>query len=155
MPSTIRPGFKVQARVGPLSIETVGDKNAAVSQPSDGKRKKTRRVRSVITGWVVSAGRDTSTDKHSWRVLWSNCGKTCDHSARSLTVVDNDLKGFEKGIFEHLLLSDYFWKKEQLFAIFESGRYESKLRMTPVVLPSTKTYSDVGKLKFAFIFYMN
>ena len=101
MPSTIRPGFKVQAPVGPLSIETVGDKSAAVSQPSDGKRKKTRRVRSVITGWVVSAGCDTSTDKHSWRVLWSNCGKTCDHSARSLTVVDNDVDGFEKGIFEN------------------------------------------------------
>ena len=47
MPSTILPEFKVQAHVGPLSIETVGDKNAAVSQPSDGKRKKTRRVVSI------------------------------------------------------------------------------------------------------------
>ena len=156
MPSTIRPGFKVQARVGPFTIESLGD-NVCVpssSQPPDGKKKKTRRVRSVITGWVVSAGRDTSTDKHSWRVLWSNCGKTCDHSARSLTVVDNDVDGFEKGIFERLLPSDYLWKKEQLFAIFESGRYESKLRMTPVQPSTSNTYTadplDEGKLKFAF-----
>jgi hypothetical protein len=161
MPSTIRPGFKVQARVGPFSIETFGD-NVNVpssSQPSDGKKKQKRRVRSVITGWVVSAGRDTSTDKHSWRVLWSNCGKTCDHLARSLTVVNDDVDGFEKGIFERLLPSDYLWKKEQLFAVFASGRYESKLRMTPVVEPSTNTYTadplDEGKLKFAFIFYTN
>ena len=107
MLSTICPGFKVQARVGPFRIESLGDNFyvPSSSQPSDGKKRKTRRVRYIITGWVVSAGCHTSMDKHTWRVLWSNCGKMCDHLARSLTVVNNDVDGFEHGIFERLLAS--------------------------------------------------
>jgi len=154
---TIRPGFKVQALVGPFRIESVGD-NVDVpssSQPSDGKKRTNRPVRSIITGWVVSAGH-TSMDKYTWRVRWSNCGKPCDHSARSLTVVNNDVDGSEHGIFERLLPADYLWKREELFAVFVSGRYESHLRMTPVQ-PSTSTAVGLvtGKWIFAFVFYTN
>jgi len=62
MPSRIRPGFKVQARLWPFTLEQIGHKNGvpSTSKPSEGNPKRTRKVRSIITGWVVSAGSDSS-----------------------------------------------------------------------------------------------
>ena len=97
MPSRIRPGFKVQARLGPFALEQIGHKNGvpSTSKPSEGNPKRTRKVRSIITGWVVSAGSDSS----KIRTLGGYFGLTCDHHVRSLTVVCNFILSFETAIF--------------------------------------------------------
>ena len=61
-------------RVGPKRVETIVDKIGIQSE----REKRTRTARSIIHGWVVGPCR-LSSAKNSWRVLWSNCGKTRDH----------------------------------------------------------------------------
>ena len=120
MPSSIHPGSKVQARVGPFCIESIGDKNGVPPSPQSSADKRTRRVRSIIYGWgVVSAGLSTSNNKKSWRVLWANCGKTCDHPAMPLKVVNDNVHGFEMSLFERLLSSDYYMTTKELLTVFD------------------------------------
>jgi len=134
MPSRIRPGFTVTARLGPFILEQIGDKNGvpSTSQPVEGNpKKKSRKVRSLIEGWVVGPGRDCSETKNTWRVLWKICAKSCDHNSRSLTVTSETVMNFERDVFKRLLNEDYFVKKEQLFSLFAIGNFSSKLRLHP------------------------
>jgi len=133
MPSIIRVGSKVMSNVGPFRIVTVGDKNGVT-----GKKKKTRNQRSPIHGWVVASGRPTS-EKNSWRVLWSNCGKTCDHSASRLTVINDEVDGFEHDVFERLLPVDYFTTRKQLYSLMDRGNYQCLLRLEPLASSTTAT----------------
>jgi hypothetical protein len=59
MPSRIRPGYEVSARVGPYVLEQIGDKNGvpSTSQPSKGDpKKKNRKVLSSFTGGSLVLG---------------------------------------------------------------------------------------------------
>ena len=129
MPSSIHPGCKVEALVGPKRIVTVGDK---IGIPSE-KEKRTQTARSIIQGWVVGPGR-LSSPKNSWRVLWSNCGKTCDivHS-------------FEAGVFEGLYPQDYFPSTKALYSLMDSGRFDCTLRVTPTTIAAriTSKYTSI------------
>ena len=134
MPSSIRPGCKVEALVGPKRIVTVGDK---IGIPSE-KEKRTRTARSIVQGWVVGPGR-LSSPKNSWRVLWSNCGKTCDHPHSKLTVINDVVHSFEAGVFERLYPEDYFSSTKALYTLMDSGRFDCMLRVTPTTIPARIT----------------
>jgi len=134
MLSSIRPGCKVEARVGPKRVESIGDR---IGIQSDGQKRK-RTTRSTIHGWVVGPGRLTSP-KNSWRVLWSNCGKTCDHQHSVLTVINDEVHSFEAGVFERLFLEDYFPTTKVLYALMDSGRFDCTLRVTPTTIPARIT----------------
>ena len=64
MLSSIRPGCKVEAHVGPKRVEFIGDRIGIQSE----REKRKRTARSTIHGWVVGPGRLTYP-KNSWRVL--------------------------------------------------------------------------------------
>ena len=158
MPSRIRPGYGVSARLGPYVLEQIGDKNGvpSTSQPSEGDpKKKSRKVRSVIHGWVVGPGRDSSKTKNTWRVLWKMCAKSCDHNSRSLTVTCDIVMNFEREVAKRLLDVDYYMKKEQLFALFEIGGYSSKLTLAPTDEQMVRFLRTGGKLLFDFKHYMH
>ena len=150
MPSRIRPGYEVSARVGPYVLEQIGDKNGVLStsQPSKGDpKKKNRKVLSIIHGWVVGPGRDSSKTKHTWRVLWKMCAKSCDHNSQAfLTVICDVVMNFEREVSKRLLDVDYYIKKEQLFALFEIGGYSSKLNLAPTDEQMVRFLRTKGKL---------
>ena len=141
MPSSIRPGCKVEALVGPKRIVTVGDK---IGIPPSEKEKKTRTARSIVQGWVVGPGR-LSSPNNSWRVLWSNCGKTCDHPHSRLTVINDVVHSFEAGVFERLFPEDYFSLTKALYTLMDSGRFDCMLRVTPTTIPAriTSKYTSI------------
>ena len=116
MPSSIRPGCKVEARVGPKRVETIRDRIGIQSE----REKRKRTTRSMIHGWVVGPGHLTSP-KNSWRVLWSNCGKTCDHQHTRLNVINDEVHSLEAGVFERLYPEDYFPTTKGLYSLMDSG----------------------------------
>ena len=140
MPSSIRPGCKVEALVGPKRIVTVGDK---IGIPFE-KEKRTRTARSIIQGWVVGPG-CLSSPKNSRRVLWSNCGKTCDHPHSKLTVINDEIHSFEAGVFERLYPQDYFPSTKALYSLMDSGRFDCTLRVTPTAIAAriTSKYTSI------------
>jgi len=132
MPSSIRPGCKVEARVGPKRVETIGDRISIQS-----KREK-RTTRSMIHGWVVGPGRLTSP-KNSWRVLWSNCGKTCDHQHTRLNIINDEVHSFEAGVFDRIYPEDYFPTTKGLYSLMDSDRFDCTLRVTPTTIAARIT----------------
>ena len=82
MPSSIRPGSTVSSLVGPLGSVTNRDTLADAMMPAD-ERKRKRSTRGLRCGIVVGVARSASKP-HSWRVLWEDCAKTCDHCQTKL-----------------------------------------------------------------------
>ena len=149
MPSSIRPGAKVQARVGPFQIQTTGDNNSLSQEP----KKKTRRVRSLLDGWVVGPGLATSQN-NSWRVLWTVCAKTCDHSVKSLKLVSDASQRFDESIFGRLLPADYLPSTKELQKLIDNGRYNSTLNLSEPVANLNTASINSGKLYY-FILILN
>jgi len=137
------PCWPVLARVGPKHVETIGDKIGIQSE----REKRTRTARSIIHRWVVGPGR-LSSPKNSWRVLWSNCGKMCDHPHSKLKVINDKAHSFEVGVFERLYPEDYFPSTKVLYSLMDSGRYKCMLRVTPTTIAAsiilTKYYDNIS-----------
>ena len=131
MPSTIRPGTRVKARVGCLQVEL---DPAAVSLETVGttlqeKKRRKRRKRAFHYGWVVGPGRPNSPN-NSWRVLWTDCAKTCDHTVPSFIVVTDVTPSFDESVFAQLLPVDYLPSTRALSDLFESGNYNNTLQLS-------------------------
>ena len=124
----------MEARVGPKRVKTIVDKIGIQSE----REKRTRTARSIIHRWVVGPCR-LSSAKNSWRVLWSNCGKTRDHLHSKLTVINDEVHSFEAGVFERLYPEDYFPSAKVLYSLMDSGRFDCTLRVTPTTIPARIT----------------
>lgn len=148
MPSTISPGTRVKARVGSLQVETspVPMSLESVATTPLEKPKRSRRVRAFAYGWVVGPGRPTSSN-NSWRVLWTDCGKACDHTAPSLKVVTDVSPSFDESVFALLLPADYLPSTKALSNLYESGKYNNTLQLSEPAASSsiTSINSNSGK----------
>ena len=97
MPAVIRIGCYVSSKVGPLTLVSHGAR---------------RRTRPLFHGIVLSSGRDDSTDKNMWKVLWVECGKCCDVSASSLKLITLLAHDFNITLYESLRECDYYETKK-------------------------------------------
>ena len=114
MPSSIRLGSSVSILVGPLESVTNRDNLDHSLQP-DATTKRKRSLRGLRYGIVVGAACSTSKP-HSWRVLWEDCSKTCDHTSRTLKLVRYTDATFNKSCFSRLLPEDYLSSVGDLYS---------------------------------------
>jgi hypothetical protein len=143
MPSSIRPGSTVQGLVGPLEAVTNRDTLADAMMPADASSTKRKRsTRGLRCGIVVGAARSTSKP-HSWRVLWEDCAKTCDHTSRTLKLVRYTDTTFDRSCFSRLLPEDYLLSVVELYNLFDSGKYDNILKLSPIAAPSTAPTSNL------------
>jgi hypothetical protein len=161
MPTTISIGSWVTSYVGPFEMVD-RQKTGQISISPGKKAKRKRRTRKIARGWVVGPGRakaDT-TSTTTWRVLWMNCGKTCDFSGKKLKVVtEKPVSQFNGEIFSQLRECDYFNSAEEFYSYIDSGGFNSQLVLNPPSNPNNnKTYMmPDGKLvltrTYDFIMY--
>ena len=93
MPTIVRIGCKVIAKTGPLVHLTPGGK---------------RRSRTIFHGTILSSGRLSSAELRTWKVIWSECGKCCDHPSKSLRIVSGADTTFDPSLYSNLRDVDYY-----------------------------------------------
>ena len=138
MPTHISVGSWVTAYVGPF--EMVNRQKPQVSTGTQ-KAKRKRRTRKIARGWVVGPGRSKAdtTSTTTWRVLWMNCGKTCDFSGKKLKVVtEKPVSQFTGEIFSQLRECDYFNSPEDFYSYIDKGNFNSQLVLNPPSDPTKK-----------------
>ena len=124
-------GSHVTARVGPLFEST---NNLSTAGPG-GKRK--RRFRRHFKGIVLGSGRASTQEKRTWKVLWMDCGKCCDHSARVLSVYKRPCMHFDIKEYSHNLRDiDYFSDVKSLTNYIDEGNYSSNIEINLAQRPA-------------------
>ena len=135
MPTIVRVGCSVSTRAGPLSFPTPGAK---------------RRSRAVFHGIILGSGRSSSYEQRTWKVLWTECGKCCDHSAKILKVTGDADPTYDPQEYKNLREIDYFYSISEFLEYIDQDQFttgfainlaqqsdsSSALTPTPVSNPS-------------------
>ena len=135
MPTVVRVGCSVSSRAGPLSFPNPGSK---------------RRSRAVFHGIILGSGRSSSNTERTWKVLWTECGKCCDHSAKILKVTADADPSFDPQAYKNLREIDYFHSISEFLEFIDQDQFttgfeinlaqnsdsSSTLITTPVSIPS-------------------
>jgi len=112
MPSTIRPGTRVKARVGCLQVET--DPAAVFLETVATTFEEKEKSQESFSLWLGCWSRqDAQPLLKFMRVLWADGAKTCDHS-----------------VFAQFLPVDYLPSTRVLSNLFESGKYNNTLQLS-------------------------
>ena len=108
MPTIVRVGCSVSTRAGPLSFPTRGAK---------------RRSRAVFHGIILGSGRSSSLDQRTWKVLWTECGKCCDHTAKVLKVTADADPTFNPQDYINLRDIDYFYSISEFLEYIDEDQF--------------------------------
>ena len=98
-----------------------------------------------FNGIFISSCKISCKDSNSWKFLRVECGKCCDHSAKSLKVVSPPREEFVIDMYEDLREDDYFETKSSFFQFIDQHDFTAGFRVnlnqsaeieTSTVIPS-------------------
>ena len=130
MPKIVRVGYAVSSRTGPLYLPIPGAK---------------RRSHSILHGIILGSSRLSSVDQRTWNVMWTECGKCCDHSATILKVLTSTYNSFDISEYSTLWEVDYYHSLASLLEYIDKDTFypgfEVVLKQQSISSTSVPTHS--------------